>query len=109
MMAIELTKSNFKSEVTDSPLPVIVDFWATWCMPCRMLMPIVEDLSKEYEGKVKFGKVNVDNDNELAGQFNIMSIPALVFFKGGKVVETIVGAVPKEHITEKIKAAFGDS
>ena len=107
-MAIELTKSNFKSEVTDSPLPVIVDFWATWCMPCRMLMPVVEELSKEYEGKVKFGKVNVDSDNELAGQFNIMSIPALVFFKGGKVVDTIVGAVPKEHITEKMKAAFGE-
>jgi thioredoxin 1 len=107
-MAIELTKSNFKSEVTDSPLPVIVDFWATWCMPCRMLAPVVDELAKEYEGKVKFGKVNVDNDNELAGQFNIMSIPALVLFKGGKVVDTIVGAVPREHITEKIKAAFGE-
>jgi thioredoxin 1 len=107
-MAIELTKSNFKSEITDSPLPAIVDFWATWCMPCRMLMPVVEELAKEYEGKVKVGKVNVDSDNELAGQFNIMSIPALVFFKGGKVVDTIVGAVPKEHIVEKIKAAFGE-
>jgi thioredoxin 1 len=108
-MAIELTKSNFKSEITDSPLPAIVDFWATWCMPCRMLMPVVEELTKEYEGKVKVGKVNVDSDNELASQFNVMSIPALVFFKGGKVVDTIVGAVPKEHIVEKIKAAFGES
>jgi thioredoxin 1 len=107
-MAIELTKSNFKSEITDSPLPAIVDFWATWCMPCKMLMPVVEEISKEYAGKVKVGKVNVDTDNELAGQFNIMSIPALVFLKSGKVVDTIVGAVPKEHIVEKIKTAFGE-
>jgi thioredoxin 1 len=107
-MAIELTKSNFKSEVTDSPTPAIVDFWATWCGPCMMLGPVIEELSKEYAGKVKIGKVNVDNEGELAAQFNIMSIPALVFFKNGKVVDTIVGAVPKAHIVERIKAVFGD-
>jgi thioredoxin 1 len=107
-MAIELTKSNFKSEITDSLLPAIVDFWATWCGPCMMIGPVVDEISKEYAGKVKVGKINVDNENELAGQFNVMSIPTLLFFKGGKVVETIVGAVPKEHIVEKLKAAFGD-
>jgi thioredoxin 1 len=107
-MATELTKSNFKSEVVDSPLPAIVDFWATWCMPCRMIMPVIEELATEYAGKVKIGKINVDNENELAGQFGVMSIPTLLLFKGGKVVDTIVGAVPKEHIVEKMKAAFGD-
>jgi len=71
-------------------------------------MPVVEELAKEYDGKVKIGKINVDNENELAGQFGVMSIPTLLLFKGGKVVETIVGAVPKEHIVEKMKAAFGD-
>jgi len=73
-----------------------------------MLMPVVEEISKEYAGKVKVGKINVDNENELAGQFNVLSIPTLLFFKGGKVVETIVGGVPKAHIVEKMKAAFGD-
>jgi thioredoxin 1 len=77
-------------------------------MPCRMIMPVIEELATEYAGKVKIGKINVDNENELAGQFGVMSIPTLLLFKGGKVVDTIVGAVPKEHIVEKMKAAFGD-
>jgi thioredoxin 1 len=106
-MAKELTKNNFKSEVLESPLPVVVDFWATWCMPCRMLMPTIEELSREYEGKVAFGKVNVDAENELAGQSNVMSIPTLILFKDGKPVETVVGALPKDKLVALLKAKFG--
>jgi thioredoxin 1 len=107
-MAQELTSSNFKSEILESALPAIVDFWATWCMPCRMIAPVVDEISAEYKDKIKVGKVNIDDESEIAGQFGIMSIPTLLFFKGGKVVETIVGAVPKEHILEKMKGAFGN-
>lgn len=107
-MAIELTNKNFKSEILDSRLPAIVDFWATWCMPCRMIAPVVDEIAKDYDGKVKVGKVNVDNQREIAGEYGVMSIPALLFFKNGKVVANVVGAVPKEHIVEQIKKAFGD-
>ena len=99
-----LTKDNFKQEVLDSRIPVLVDFWAVWCGPCRMLAPTVEELAKEYEGKVKVGKVNVDDEGELAMQFRISSIPTLMLFKNGKVAETMIGVRPKEQIAAVLDA-----
>ena len=99
-----LTKDNFKQEVLDSQIPVLVDFWAVWCGPCRMLAPTVEELAKEYEGKVKVGKVNVDDEGELAMQFRISSIPTLMLFKNGKVAETMIGVRPKEQIAAVLDA-----
>ena len=99
-----LTKDNFKQEVLESRIPVLVDFWAVWCGPCRMLAPTVEELAKEYEGKVKVGKVNVDDEGELAMQFRISSIPTLMLFKNGKVAETMIGVRPKEQIAAVLDA-----
>ncbi len=98
------TKDNFKQEVLDSQIPVLVDFWAVWCGPCRMLAPTVEELAKEYEGKVKVGKVNVDDEGELAMQYRISSIPTLMLFKNGKVAETMIGVRPKEQIAAVLDA-----
>lgn len=103
-MSLELTDKNFKTEILDAQLLSIVDFWAPWCMPCRMIAPVLEEIAKDYSGKVKVGKVNVDNETNLAAQYSIMSIPALLFFKDGKVVTQIIGAVPKEHIEDKLKS-----
>jgi len=99
---IELTDSNFETEVLNSDIPVLVDFWAPWCTPCRMVAPIVEEISHEYEGKVKVGKLNTDDNQAVASQYGIMSIPTLMIFKGGKVVERIIGAQPKGALTGKI-------
>jgi len=99
---VELNDGNFESEVLKSDLPVLVDFWAPWCGPCRMVGPIVEEIGKDYEGRLKVGKLNVDENSQTASQYGIMSIPNLLFFKGGKVVDQIVGAVPKQHFVEKI-------
>jgi len=99
---IELTDSNFESEVLKSNKPVLVDFWAPWCGPCRMVGPVVEEIAKDYEGRLKVGKLNVDDHGQTAVQYGIMSIPNLLFFKGGKMVDQIVGAVPKQHFIEKI-------
>lgn len=101
-MALELTKENFEAEVLNSSIPVLVDFWAPWCGPCKMLGPVLEELSAEYQGKVKIGKVNVDNEGELARQYNISSIPALKFFKNGSVVSETVGALPADRIRAMI-------
>lgn len=95
---IELTSKNFATEVEQSSIPVLVDFWAEWCMPCRMIGPHIDELAKTYEGKLKVGKVNVDNEAELAGKFNIISIPTLMVFKDGKVVRQQPGALPKNAI-----------
>jgi thioredoxin len=103
-MSLELTEKNFKTEILDVQILSIVDFWATWCMPCRMIAPVLEEIAKDYAGKIKVGKVNVDNETNLAAEYAIMSIPALLFFKDGKVVTQIIGAVPKEHIEEKLKS-----
>ena len=104
MHPVEITDSNFAVEVEQSDIPVLIDFWAVWCGPCRMIAPIVEELAGEYEGKVKIGKVDVDNNQGIAGKFGIRSIPTLLIFKGGKVVDQIVGAVPKGAIVDKLNA-----
>jgi len=104
MEIVHLTDSNFKKEVLESDLPVLVDFWATWCGPCRMIAPIVEELAKEFDRKIKVGKVDVDSNPNIAGKFGIMSIPTLMFFKTGKVMEQVVGALSKADLKKKIEA-----
>jgi thioredoxin 1 len=97
-MAKEVNVRNFEEEVLKSDLPVLVDFWAPWCAPCRMVAPVLEEISKEYEGKLKICKVNVDESPELASQYGIMSIPTLLIFKGGIIVEQAIGAMPKQDL-----------
>ena len=99
---ITLTDKNFEEEVLKSDKPVLVDFWAPWCGPCRMVAPVVEEIAEEYEGKVKVGKANTDEIPNIAGQYGITSIPTLIIFKDGKPAEQIIGAVPKTAITEKL-------
>ncbi len=99
-MEIRITKDNFQKEVTESAVPVLVDFWATWCGPCMMLAPTVEEIANEYAGKIKVGKINVDEEQELAVSFGIVSIPTLMLFKDGKAVSTQVGLIPKSKIEE---------
>jgi len=96
----ELTLENFNSEVIESDTPVLVDFWAEWCGPCRVIAPVVDEIATEYLQKVKVGKLNVDNHNQVASQYGVRSIPALLIFKNGAVANQIVGAVPKNKITE---------
>ena len=103
MAVIHLTDKNFEEEVLKSSLPVLVDFWAQWCGPCRMIAPIVEEIANELKGKLKVAKVNVDELQELAQRYNIMSIPTLLVFKKGQVVEQMIGAMPKEHLLQKIR------
>ncbi len=99
---VELTDDNFEQEVINSDLPVLVDFWATWCGPCRMVGPIVDELAKEYAGKLKVGKMNVDSNGRTSIKYGIMSIPSLLFFKKGQVVDQLVGAAPKRSFVEKL-------
>jgi len=103
MADIIFTDQNFEQEVLQSKIPVVVDFWAPWCGPCRIVSPIIEDLAKEYEGKVKVGKLNVDENNQTASQYNIMSIPSILIFKNGKPVKTMVGAQGKEGYKREIE------
>ena len=103
-MAIEINDSNFEEVVLKSDKPVLVDFWAEWCGPCRMVGPVVEELAKEYEGKAVIGKLNVDFNPKVSMDFGIMSIPALLIFKDGKVVDKQVGAVPKHVLAGKLNA-----
>jgi thioredoxin 1 len=102
MKPTELTEANFEQEVLKATIPVLVDFWAVWCGPCKMIAPIVDELADEYAGKLKIGKVDVDNNQQIAMQFGIRSIPTLLVFKDGKVAEQIVGAAPKKLLVEKI-------
>ena len=99
---LQVTDSTFENEVLKSDLPVLVDFWAEWCGPCRMVAPVVEEVAKQYEGKVKVAKVDVDQNQRIATQFQIRSIPSLYIFKNGKVAGSIVGAVPKQQITSAL-------
>jgi thioredoxin 1 len=98
----EITDATFDSEVLQSPTPVLVDFWATWCGPCRALAPIVDEIAKQYHGKLKVAKMDVDKNALTPGRFGIRGIPALLLFKGGKVAEQIVGFVPKETIDKSL-------
>jgi len=98
-----VTDDSFQTEVINSDIPVVVDFWAAWCGPCRMIAPIIEDLAGEYEGKAKMCKLDVDNNQQTTIQYGIRSIPTLLIFNRGQLVDTIVGAVPKQHITDKLK------
>ncbi len=103
-MALELTDSNFEETVLKSDKPVMVDFWAVWCGPCRMVGPIVEELSNDYNGKAVVGKVDVDNNQAIAAKYGIRNIPTILFFKNGEVVDKSVGAVPKDKLAEKLNA-----
>ena len=103
MADLNFTDSDFKTQVLENKGPVVVDFWAPWCGPCRMVSPIVEELAKEYEGKVKIGKINVDENSQTAGQYGVMSIPSIVFFKNGAPVKTMVGAQAKEDYKQQIE------
>lgn len=102
-MALEITDSNFK-ETISSDKPVLVDFWAEWCGPCRMIAPIVDELSTELDGKAIIGKLNVDENQAVPGEFGIRSIPTLLIFKNGEIVDKIVGALPKHTIQQKLEA-----
>ena len=102
-MALAITESNYE-ELVATGKPVVIDFWATWCGPCRMLAPTVEEIAKEYEGKAVIGKCNVDEASETPMKYGIRNIPTLLFFKGGQLVDRLVGAVPKNEITAKLDA-----
>lgn len=101
-MALEINTSNFEELVMKSDKPVVLDFWAVWCGPCRMIAPIIEEMSREYEGRAVIGKVDVDNNNEIAVRFGIRNIPTVLFIKNGQVVDKVVGAVPKINLTSKL-------
>ena len=103
---LEFTDSNFEAEVITSQLPVLVDFWAPWCGPCKILDPVVEEIAGLFEGKLKVGKMNTDDNRDTAAKYGIMSIPTIIIFKDGKVQERIVGAQPKKTIVEKINGAL---
>lgn len=104
---IELTDDNFEKEVLESDIPVLVDFWAEWCAPCRMVAPTVAEIAEENEGKLKVCKLNVDNARSTAAKYGIMSIPTLAVFNNGEVADKVVGALPKEAIMEKIQPFLG--
>jgi thioredoxin 1 len=103
-MAIQFTDSNFQKEALESDIPVLVDFYADWCGPCKMMAPVVAELADEYAGKFKIGKLNVDEQNETASKYRVMSIPTLMIFKDGKAVDTVVGAVPKKVLQDKLES-----
>ena len=104
MALTTITDDNFEDEVLNSDLPVLIDFWAIWCGPCKMIAPIVEELSTEYDGKAKIGKLDVDSNQQTSIKYGVRSIPTLLIFKGGELVETIIGAVPKAKVVEKLES-----
>ncbi|GEA15110.1 MAG: thioredoxin 1 [Moorella sp. (in: firmicutes)] len=103
---VNVDSSAFEAEVLSAPLPVVVDFWAVWCGPCRMMAPVLDQLAEDYAGNVKFAKVNVDENQELAARYGIMSIPTLVIFKDGQEVGRVIGYMPKEKLKEQLEAAI---
>ncbi|MBF0533157.1 MAG: thioredoxin [Candidatus Omnitrophica bacterium] len=106
MAALHFNDANFEKEVLQSSLPVLVDFWAEWCGPCRMMGPIIDAVAQDLAAELKVGKVNVDESPNVAGQYGIMSIPTIILFKGGKPAQQFVGAMPKEALAAKVKAAL---
>jgi len=100
---VNVTNDNFKAEVLDSDIPVLADFWAEWCVPCKMVEPILEQMAEEYNGKVKIARINVDEEGELASNFNIVSIPTILLFHNGAVAKQQIGAVPKKTLEELVK------
>ena len=104
---LQTSEASFDADVVQSDVPVLVDFWAPWCGPCRMVAPVVEELAQEYDGKLKVAKVNVDDNPQLAIKFGIRGIPTLLFFKNGEVAEQVVGFVPKPVLAEKVEAVIG--
>ena len=102
-MVYKFDESNFEAEVLKSDLPVFVDFYADWCGPCKMMSPVIDKLAEEFDGKIKVGKVNVDENGDLAVRYGIMSIPNMVFFKNGEVADRVVGAIPKPAMKEKFE------
>ncbi len=105
-MEIELSDNNFEQEVLNSEISCLVDFWAPWCGPCRMLGPIIKEIAEEFDGKIKVGKINVDDAPKIASNYSIMSIPTVSLFKGGVIVHTFVGVVPKQEIVSLISKFF---
>lgn len=106
MKPIEITDNNFETEVLKSKLPVLIDFWAVWCGPCKIIAPVVEEIANEYEGKLKVGKLDVDNNPQTSVKYGIRSIPTLLLFKDGVVVDTIIGAIPKSQIVQRLQTVL---
>ena len=104
MKPITITDDNFEAEVTNSELPVLIDFWAAWCGPCKMIAPIIEELAADYDGKVKIGKLDVDDNQQTAIKYGVRSIPTVLLLKNGEVKDTIIGAVPKNVFEEKLNS-----
>ena len=104
--ALAVTSENFDAQVLQSPLPVLVDFWAAWCGPCRAVAPTVEALASEYAGKLKVVKLDVDEAGDVAGQYGVQSIPTLILFKGGQPVKTVIGAYPKKKLEQELEPAL---
>ncbi len=103
---VTLNDKNFQDEIKGTQVPILVDFWAEWCAPCRMIAPMLDEIAEEYEGKVKIGKLNVDQNRSIAAQFGVMSIPTLIVFKGGEMVEQMIGAQPKENLLKVLQSVI---
>ncbi len=106
-MALNVTRENFEQEVIQSDKPVLVDFWAPWCGPCKMVAPVIEEVAKEYEGKLKVAKINIDDASDIASQYNVMSIPTLMVFKGGAILSQTVGALSKDELVKLLMPHLG--